>query len=101
MNSEEPDELKTTVERTHKCVAHFAQSVPVRESVMGKVVWEGVVHIFKLVGHPGTTRAYAWTMPAQEGGATPRFTTALHIPPVTSPVEAVRAELAREQDGST
>lgn len=98
MNSEEPDELKTTVERTHKCIAHFAQSVPVRESTLGKAVWEGVVHIFKLVGHPKTTRAYAWSTQVP-GSAAPRFTIALHIPPVTSPVEAVRAELARERDG--
>ena len=35
------------------------QSVPVRETFDGKTVWEGVVHIFDLIGHPTATHAYA------------------------------------------
>jgi hypothetical protein len=32
--------------------ATLSQSVPVRETFEGKTVWEGVVHVFDLTGHP-------------------------------------------------
>jgi hypothetical protein len=51
--------LQEAVERMHGGTASFAQSVPVRETFEGKTVWEGVVHVFDLAGHPAATRAYA------------------------------------------
>ena len=45
-------QLKQAVERTHGGTATLAQSVPVRETFDGKPVWEGVVHVFDLAGHP-------------------------------------------------
>jgi hypothetical protein len=45
--------------------ATLAQSIPVRETFEGKTVWEGVVHVFDLAGHPTATRAYAWSSPTE------------------------------------
>jgi hypothetical protein len=46
------EQLRETVERMHNGTATLAQSVPVRETFEGKTVWEGVVHVFDLTGHP-------------------------------------------------
>jgi hypothetical protein len=68
--------------------------------VGSQTVWEGVVHVFELEGHPKATRAYAWSSPI-EGSTKRRFFAVLHIPPVTSPVEAVRAAIVQEhKEGS-
>jgi hypothetical protein len=89
------DELQTAVEAQHGGTAKLAQSVPVRETLGGKIVWEGVVHVFDLTGHPKAKRAYAWSSPI-EGSDKRRFFAVLHVPPITSPVEAVRAAIVAE-----
>ncbi len=89
-------ELRRAVEHQHGCKARLAQSVPVRERHGDATVWEGVVHVFDLTGHPEATRAYAWSSPI-EGSEKRRFFAVLHVPPVTSPVEAVRAAIVAEQ----
>jgi hypothetical protein len=58
-------------------------------------VWEGVVHVFDLEGHPKAPRAYAWSSPI-EGSTKRRFFAVLHIPPIVSPLDAVRAEIVAE-----
>jgi hypothetical protein len=83
-------------ESQHGCMAVFAQSVPVKETFGGEAVWEGVVHVFKLTGHPKAQQAYAWPPPI-EGSDKRRFFAVLHVPPITSPVEAVRAAIVAEQ----
>lgn len=88
-------ELQQAVERMHACKATLAQSVPVTETFEGKTVWEGVVHVFDLKGHLTATRAYAWSSPI-EGSDKRQFFAVLHQPPITSPVEAVRAAIVHE-----
>ena len=68
-------------------------SVPVGENHGSTTVWEGVVHVFDLTGHPTATTAYAWSS-RTEGSDTRRFFAVLHLPPITSPAEAVRAAIA-------
>src|SRR5258708_35103829 len=91
----EADQLKEAVESMHGGTATLAQSVPVRETFEGKAVWEGVVHVFDLAGHPTATRAYAWSSPI-EGSAKRRFFAVLHTARISSPLEAVRAAIAAE-----
>jgi hypothetical protein len=90
MNEVSTVELKRAVEVQHGCTATFVQSVPVKETFDGKTVWDGIVHIFQIHGHPKAHKAYAWSYPI-EGGDKRRFFAVLHVPPVTSPIEAVRA----------
>ena len=88
-------QLERAVEAQHGCAATFVQSVPVKETFGGKTVWEGIVHVFRLIGHPTAKEAYAWSSPI-EGSDKQRFFAVLHQPPITSPVEAVRAAIAAE-----
>src|ERR1700730_17073689 len=91
----EVDQLKRAVESMHGGSAHLIQSVPVRETFEGKTVWEGVVHVFDLAGHPTATRAYAWSSPI-EGSTKRRFFAVLHTARISSPLEAVRAAIVAE-----
>jgi hypothetical protein len=91
-------QLQQAVERLHHCSARLTQSVPVTEAHKGATVWEGVVHVFDLTGHPMATRAYAWSSPI-EGSDKRRLFAVLHQPPITSPVKAVRAAIVAEQKG--
>jgi hypothetical protein len=91
----EASQLKRAVEAQHGCTATFIQTVPVKETFGGKPVWEGAVHVFRIDGHPKAKKAYAWSSPI-EGSDKRRFFAVLHLPPVTSPVEAVRAAIVAE-----
>jgi hypothetical protein len=87
--------LKDAVEGMHGGRATFVQAVPVREEFEGAMVWEGVVHVFNLAGCLGGKRAFAWSSP-MEGSNKRRIYAVLNIPPITSPVEAVRAAIVAE-----
>jgi hypothetical protein len=84
-------ELRQAVERLHhEGGARLIRSVRISESFDGTSTWEGIVHIFVLSGHPTATQAYAWSSPI-EGSTERQYFAVLNIPPITSPVEAVRA----------
>jgi hypothetical protein len=89
-------ELKRAVESQHGCTATLVQAVPIKETFEGKTVWDGVVHVFTIHGHPKARKAYAWSSPI-EGSDKRRFFAVLHQPPVTSPVDAVRAAIVAER----
>ena len=92
------DELKQAVEHQHGGAAIFFESVPVIEDFQGKTVWEGVVHVFDLVGNTQSTRAYACSSPI-EGSDKRRFFTVLHLGAIRSPQDAVRAAIVAEHNG--
>ena len=88
-------QLKEAFETQHGGTATLAKAVPVHETFEGSTVWEGVVRVFDLEGHPKATRAYAWSSPI-EGSTKRRFFAVLHIPPIVSPLDAVRAAIIAE-----
>jgi hypothetical protein len=98
-----PAELKRAVEAEHGGTATLVQSVPILErtrlhtadGTREITVWEGVVHVFDLAGHPKATRAYAWCSERTDGKR--RFYAVLHMGPVMGPVEAVRAAIVAER----
>jgi hypothetical protein len=91
----EPSELRRAVESQHKCRAGLLETAIVKMAIDGNTVWEGMVHVFDLAGHPDANRAYAWSSPI-EGSNKWRLFSMLHLPPVTSPAEAVRAAIVAE-----
>ena len=95
MTEVDPSELKRAVEAQHGGTASLVQWVPIDERHDGKPVWQGVVHVFDLAGHPKAKRAYAWSSERDDGKR--RFYAVLHMGPVTRPVEAVRAAIVAEQ----
>jgi hypothetical protein len=88
--SERIEQLRLAVETMHHCKASHEASTPIRETFRNQVVWEGVVESFALAGHPKAKRCYAWSF--LDSGET-QYVTALEIPPVESPITAVRAAI--------
>jgi hypothetical protein len=84
--------LQDAIRQLHGCESRWIESVPVREEREGKTVWDGVVQVFVLVGHPKAKRAYAWSHATE--GTPRRFHVVLGIPPVDGPVMAVRTEIS-------
>jgi hypothetical protein len=64
----------------------FVEAVPVAETYRGAVVWEGNVSTFE----SAVGKVYAW---AVEGGKESQFVAMLALPPIDSPLAAVRAWL--------
>jgi len=44
----------------HGGKAKHLESVPVTERFEGQIIWDGIVEVFRLKGHPKTDRVYAW-----------------------------------------
>lgn len=89
------DQLKQAVESQHGGTATFVQAVPVHETHNGETVWDGVVHVFDLKGHPGGAfRAYAWSYERDDGKR--RFFAVLHTPQIDGPRKAVQAAIVAE-----
>ena len=89
------EQLQMAVDHMHNCRARLVEVVPVSETFQGQPVWQGIVHIFELTGHPTATRCYAWSSPV-EGSEKRRFFAVLHIPPITSAQDAVRVAIVQE-----
>jgi hypothetical protein len=90
------EELKDVIHKLHGAEATHHVSVPVKEVFNGQTVWDGVVEVFHLKGHPKTDTVYAWLHDTGLPGLPPKHVTVLHIHPVTSPLAAVRAFLVQE-----
>jgi hypothetical protein len=97
MNSEVAN-LQNAIASQHGACATFVQTVPVKETFQGQPVWEGVVHVFDLEGHPKATRAYAWSSPI-EGSDKRRFFAVLQLGGIKTPADAVRAAIVAEARG--
>lgn len=92
----DPSQLKQAIEGQHGGTAVLVDALPLQEVWNGKTVWEGVVHVFDLEGHPKATRAYAWSSPVA-GSDRRRFYAVLHLGGIRSPLDAVRAAIVAER----
>ena len=86
--------LMRAIRDLHRCDCTHTGSAMVRELAGGRVVWDGVLEIFRLSGHPEATAAYAWSHRMNAGGR--RYVAVLAVPPVVTPDDAVRAAMAAE-----
>ncbi|HEY4240131.1 MAG TPA: hypothetical protein VGM88_09960 [Kofleriaceae bacterium] len=84
--------LIDAIRHMHGVEATFVESVPVRETFQGEVVWDGEVQVFGVVHPSGATRAYAWSYATE--GTKRRFVAVLGLGPVVDAVTAVRAAIA-------
>lgn len=90
------EELREVIHRLHGVHSTHVKSVPVKEEFGGKVIWDGVVEVFQLHGHPKATHAYAWTHETDDPNQSKRSVTVLKIPPAVSPETAVRVAIMQE-----
>ena len=90
------EELKEVIRRLHGVESTHRESVLVKEVFDGKTVWEGIVEVFDLHGHPKANTAYAWTHDTDDPDSPKRHVTVLQVPPAVSPLEAVRVAILQE-----
>jgi hypothetical protein len=92
--AQEVERLRDAIKRLHGCESAHTGSVPVTESFQGQTVWDGVVEVFTLTGHPAADTCYAWSYRRDDGQD--RYFAVLEMPPVTSAETAVRAAIVSE-----
>ncbi|TME70211.1 MAG: hypothetical protein E6I48_15140 [Chloroflexi bacterium] len=86
--------LQKAIRDLHGVDSSYLRTEPVHETFQGETVWDGVVEVFALRGHPKAGLAYAWSHETDEGGR--RYIAVLGVPPVNSAQDAVRAAIAAE-----
>jgi len=89
------EELRDVIRRLHGVDSTHVESVPIKETFQGKTVWEGIVEVFELRGHPKASKVYAWAYET-DNPKKPKHVTVLHLGPITSPLLAVRAAIVEE-----
>jgi len=89
-------ELRDVIRRLHGAEATHIESVPVKEIFQGQTVWEGIVEVFDLAGHATAHRVYAWAHETDNPQKPVRHVTVLHLHPIKSAQDAVRAVILQE-----
>jgi hypothetical protein len=56
-------ELQDVIRRLHGVDAKHLESVPVKEVFQGRTVWDGIVEVFELRGHPKAWCMHGCTKP--------------------------------------
>lgn len=87
--SERIDFLRDAFRRGYDVESEHVDSVPIRETFNGETVWEGVVDVFNLQGYNRAKIGYGWQYQDDYGDT--QYATVLAVPPVNSPLDAVRA----------
>jgi hypothetical protein len=93
--SAEFKDIKKAVEQLHNCKASHIEDVTVIEKFGDKIVWRGIVHVFKIDGSDKASICYAWSSPIK-GSKKRRYYAVLHVPPIDSPEKAVRASIVKD-----
>lgn len=88
-------ELQKAIKELHSCDSSWIRSVHIREDHEGKLVWDGDVEVFELIGHPTAKLCYAWSHTI-DGSTKRKYIAVLHQLPVDSPQAAVRAAIIQE-----
>ena len=89
-----PKEIRTlqdAILAIHGCESIYRKTVHVPEKLHGKVRWDGLVKVFKLIRHPQATRCYAWSY---RDGRGIKLAAILEVPPVDSAESAVKSNAA-------
>ena len=90
------EELRDVIRRLHGADATHIESVPVKEIYKGRTLWDGIVEVFDLKGHPTAHRIYAWAHETDDPNKPIRHVTVLHQHPVKSAEDAVKIAIAQE-----
>lgn len=89
-------ELQQVIKQLHGAESTHLESVPVKEVFKGETVWDGIVEVFELRGFPLAPRIYAWSHETDDPNHPRRHVTVLHLHPVKSAQDAVRAYIVQE-----
>ena len=83
--------IQDAIKAMHGCDSRYVESVPVHDVFQGPTAWEGIVEVLDLIGHSKARRVYAWQY---EDGNKTKTLAVLEIPPVNSPLSALKLVIA-------
>jgi hypothetical protein len=89
------EELQDVIRQRYSADSRHLETVPIKETLHGKTIWEGNVEVFELIGHPKASKVFAWAY-ATENPKKPRHVTVLNLGPISSPLYAVRYAILEE-----
>jgi hypothetical protein len=95
----EIEKLEKAILDLHGCKSMHMQTVAVQETYQGKIVWDGTVETFLLKNHPKAKLAFAWSYKTDDGSI--QHVAVLALPPVATPLDAVRAYIASQAKKQT
>lgn len=96
MSTDYIDRLRAAIRDLHGCESAHVGTTPVKEMFQGKTIWDGDVETFELTGHPKASKCYAWAHASGKNDKATRYVLVLAIPPVKSPLDAVKASIVAE-----
>jgi hypothetical protein len=91
------EKLKEAIERKAQCAVKYLHTQPLRLVEDGQVTWKGKVEVFQLDGHPEAKIAFGWGIPVDANKT--EFITVIGVPPLETPIVAVKAYLASKNRG--
>lgn len=92
-------QAKEAVRRLHRCEAFHVETVHVRESRGGKVVWDSPVEVFALDGCRESDCCFVWSYVNQQAEGKLEFISVPAVDPITTPTKAVLSVLEWEARG--
>lgn len=95
-DSEYIEKLQNVIFQRHACESSWVESLPVHDVYQGQIIWNGLVEVFSLSGHPKARIAYAWIDQEERRDTRELVETVLGIPPVDSPLSAVWASMTAD-----
>jgi hypothetical protein len=90
------EELREVIRRVHGVESEHVRTIAVKETLQGTTVWDGLVEVFELRGHPSAGHAYAWAHGRDDPSRPRCHVTVLDLHPIKSAQDAVRAAIAQE-----
>ena len=93
--SEYIDNLSKAITAMHECRCSHFGTEQIKEEHEGVGIWEGPVEIFQLEGHPTANVAYGWGW--TDNSDEIQYIGILHVPPIESAADAVKAAIASGQ----
>ena len=85
--------IQKAIKKLYGCGSKHLESVPITEKTGDIVVWSGIVEVFELKNHPKAQICYGWGHHTDTKNIKSRYVTVLGIPPIDSPITAVRASI--------
>ena len=96
MNAKYIEALQDAIQHTHACDSRHVGTVAVREAFQAKIVWQGEVAVFDLIGHPQASQCFAWGF--QDDAGQWEYVAVLKVGPVESPQKAIQAYVLAAQE---
>lgn len=90
-------ELRELIQQMYGVQSRLIDSVRVTEILEDNTIWDGMIEIFELNGHPKAPIVYAWAQNMNKPGMPKKYFAVLHLNSVDSPEAAVKSAIGQQR----